>query len=82
MKEGHEEFAIANVGGDQPSQRDVPRELSRMMVPGSQIRKGAPKMQLRDWEEAELELVRSLIRLCHPVLSRPLISLTWSLWYS
>ena len=57
MNEAQEEFAIANVGGDQPTQRDMPRALSRMLVPGDQIRKGAPKMQLRDWEEAALELV-------------------------
>ncbi|KAK9818884.1 hypothetical protein WJX74_007574 [Apatococcus lobatus] len=56
MREGLEEYAIASVGGDQPTQRDIPRDVSRQLVPGSQIRKGAPKMQLREWEEAALEL--------------------------
>ena len=61
MKEGLEEYAVASVGGDQPTQRDIPRDVSRELVPGDQIRKGAPKMQLREWEEAALELVRSCV---------------------
>ena len=64
MKEAHQEFAVANVGGDQPTQRDLPREISRLLVPGDQIRKGAPKMQLRDWEEASLELVSTRAHAC------------------
>ena len=45
-------------GAYEESTRSIPRWQAQLMIPGEQLRRGALKMQLRRWEEAELELVR------------------------
>lgn len=42
------------------TRRNVPLGQLKHVIPGDQIRQGAYKMQLRPWEEAELDLVRAV----------------------
>lgn len=45
-------------GAFDPTTQNVPLGQLKHIIPGDQIRQGAYKMQLRPWEEAELELDR------------------------